>query len=282
MTKDYSTISPSAQSLLWMKSLTDIPFARAAAAQVFGEAALPSEGDERITPAFLRRLLHFEARYWSIDAALDMLEISNVLEISSGFSFRGLQRVLYEDFFYIDTDLPGVVEVKEGLLKPLLRTLPDPPVGQLLTKPLNALDEEALHKMVARFPPGKVAILNEGLLVYLDESEKRRLCQSIRNILQRRGGCWVTGDAYVRKEEIDVGPVSPEISKFMADHHIEENKFESFGAAESFFESCGLHKVAKVAPDSTKLKSMYLLKEKGAPLVARPRIRETWVLEAAG
>jgi O-methyltransferase involved in polyketide biosynthesis len=282
MTKDYSTISPSAQSLLWMKSLTDIPFARAAAAQVFGEAALPTEGDERITPAFLRRLLHFEARYWSIDAALDMLDITNILEVSSGFSFRGLQKVLYEDFFYIDTDLPGVVEVKEGLLKPLQRTLSDPPVGQLRTKMLNALDEDAFNDLVARFPPGKVAIANEGLLVYLDEGEKRRLCNIIKSILQRRGGCWVTADVYVRKEEIDVGPISPEISKFMADHHIEENKFDSFGAAESFFESCGLRKVAKVAPDSAKLRSMYLLKEKGAPLVARPRIRETWVLEAAG
>jgi hypothetical protein len=147
-TKDYSTISPSARSLLWMKALTDIPFVRSAAGLIFGEETLPHDQHELVTAQFLKRLAHFETRYWSIDAALSMLGISNILEIASGFSFRGLHKTLYEDAYYIDTDLPEMIETKETLVRRLMRKLPDAPIGQMLLKPLNALDEDALKALV--------------------------------------------------------------------------------------------------------------------------------------
>jgi O-methyltransferase involved in polyketide biosynthesis len=287
--KDYSSISPSAQSLLWMKALTDIPFAREAAMLVFGEEALPVESDERVTSHFLKRLLHFDARYWSIDTALGMIGLTNILEVSSGFSFRGLRRVLYEDVFYIDTDLPDVITVKETLLKPLLRTLEEHPVGQLLLRPLNVMDEEAFLQLANRFPPGPLALVNEGLLVYLAEAEKRKLCATIYTLLKKRGGYWITADIYVRNREesnsLSLG-VAPTISKFLADHHVEENKFESFSSAESFFGSCGLRIAHKAVPDYSTLRSMELLKDRSSrlpntpPIVTRQRIRETWILEA--
>jgi hypothetical protein len=286
--KDYSSISPSAQSLLWMKALTDIPFAREAAKLVFGEEALPGETDERVTSHFLKRLLHFDARYWSIDTALGMVGLTNILELSSGFSFRGLQRALYEDVFYIDTDLADVITVKETLLKPLLRTLEEHPVGQLLLRPLNVMDEEAFLNLANRFPPGPLALVNEGLLVYLAEAEKRKLCSTIRTLLERRGGYWITADIYVHNKEegnpLSFG-VAPSISKFLLDHHVEENKFESFSSAESFFGSCGLRIAHKAVPDYSTLRSMELLKEKSnrlpntPPIVTRQRVRETWILE---
>lgn len=287
LVKDYSTISPSAKTLLWMKALTDIPFARAAAGLVFGESELPRENDERVTPHFLKRLMHFDVRYWSIDAALEMIGASNILEISSGYSFRGLHQVQYADRFFIDTDLPEVIDMKETLLQPLLRTLPEAPVGQLLVKPLNALDEDAFRALVRRFPPGPLALVNEGLLVYLDEAEKRRLCAIIRALLKERGGYWITADIYVRKAENEVAAMSeitPDISKFLADHHVHENKFGSFGEAEAFFLSCGLKLAYKAGPDVNRLRSRELLRNKGAevppvPLVQRHRIRETWILE---
>jgi hypothetical protein len=287
LVKDYSSISPSAKTLLWMKALTDIPFAREAARLVFGEAELPGENDPRVTPQFLKRLLHFDVRYWSIDAALQMLGLTNILEISSGFSFRGLDQVLYTDHFYIDTDLSEVITLKEALIKPILRTLADPPLGQLLLRPLNALDEEAFRALVRRFPPGPIALVNEGLLVYLDEGEKRRLCGIIRDLLKERGGYWITADIYVRKKEHEqalLSEVSPDISKFLTDHHVNENKFSSFGEAEAFFLSCGLKLSFKVEPDQSRLKSKELLRAKGQqvppiPLVTQHRIRETWILE---
>jgi O-methyltransferase involved in polyketide biosynthesis len=288
--KDYSSISPSAQSLLWMKALTDIPFAKEAARLVFGEEALPAESDERITSHFLKRLLHFDARYRSIDTALGMIGLTNILELSSGFSFRGLQRTLNEDVFYIDTDLPEVIAAKETLLKPLLRTLPEHLIGQLLLRPLNVMDEDAFLQLANRFPPGPLALVNEGLLVYLTEGEKRKLCATIRTLLERRGGYWTTADIYVRNREENNAlsmDMAPSISKFLVDHHVEENKFESFSSAESFFGSCGLRIAHKAVPDYSTLRSMELLRERSSrqpntpPIVTRQRIRETWILEVA-
>jgi O-methyltransferase involved in polyketide biosynthesis len=289
-TKDYSTISPSARSLLWMKALTDIPFVRSAAGLIFGEETLPHDQHELVTAQFLKRLAHFETRYWSIDAALSMLGISNILEIASGFSFRGLHKTLYEDAYYIDTDLPEMIETKETLVRRLMRMLPDAPIGQMLLKPLNALDEDALKALVQRFPPGPIAIVGEGLLVYLDEGEKRKLCQNIREQLLQRGGYWISADIYIRNKEEDLpglkDSLSPEIERFLQSHGVEEKKFSSYAEAEVFFQSCGFRLAYKATADHELLKSLSLLKKKVSrtesrtPAMVRHHIRETWILEA--
>ena len=62
--------------------------------------------------AFWSGVAHFESRYWSIDLLLSEVDAKNILEISSGFSFRGLRAVQENSVHYIDTDLPGIIEVK--------------------------------------------------------------------------------------------------------------------------------------------------------------------------
>src|ERR1700744_1462716 len=100
--RDYSSISPSAKALLLLKGLTDIPFAR--------EAAEIMMAPEKYEPDFtLRdlqfwsRVLHFESRYKSVDQLMRDVPIKNILEISSGFSFRGLAAVQKDGIHYIDT-----------------------------------------------------------------------------------------------------------------------------------------------------------------------------------
>src|SRR5215475_8095491 len=102
--RDYNKISPSAKSLLFLKGLTDIPFAKETAELIaFPDKYSPDLENKDI--AFWKRVVHFEQRYWSVDNALSDLQISNVLEISSGFSFRGLDTVRKRAVHYIDTDL---------------------------------------------------------------------------------------------------------------------------------------------------------------------------------
>ena len=55
---------------------------------------------------------------------------------------------------------------------------------RLRLEPLDALSSGALAGAVRHLPAGPVAIVNEGLLMYLDASEKERLVTSIRGILQ--------------------------------------------------------------------------------------------------
>ena len=172
---DYSAISPSAYALLMMKGHTDIPFAREAAALL--ENA--NKGQEMFTSDFglgspanyWITVMHFESRYWSIDQLLEDQPYTNILELSSGFSFRGLALSRRQPVFYIDTDLEGVIAGKQRFVDALTAGAGNYPgtggptrdaPGHYELQPLNVLDPAAFKKIIARFPPGPIAIVNEG------------------------------------------------------------------------------------------------------------------------
>src|SRR5690242_19330780 len=194
MDRNYASISPSAKTLLLMKGTTNIPFARQMAEMMsYPEKYVP---DYSIRDAgYWGRVVHFESRYWSINQLLEGLPVKNILELSSGYSFRGLDMTQREEVYYIDTDLPEVVAAKQQFIRELQ---PDGgnARGKLEILPLNALDEQQFEEIVSHFPPGEIAIVNEGLLMYLDEAEKEKLCRIIHKVLEQRGGYWITADIY--------------------------------------------------------------------------------------
>src|SRR5881398_1211842 len=107
--RNYSTISPSAEMLLMTKGYTNIPFAKEAAElYVYPEKYTLDLSDKDFT--FWTRLAHFESRYWSVNQLLWEINAKNILEISSGFSFRGLKAVQENNIHYIDTDLAEIIE----------------------------------------------------------------------------------------------------------------------------------------------------------------------------
>src|SRR5262249_44864358 len=118
------------------------------------------------------RLRHFEARYRSLDFLLAERGATRILEIASGLSFRGLELAARRPVFYLDSDLPAMAEIKAGLVA---RLHPGPLAGTLRIRALDALDGEAFRGAVAELPPGDVAIVHEGLLMYLGTDEKARL-----------------------------------------------------------------------------------------------------------
>ncbi|MGN6163438.1 MAG: hypothetical protein ACTHOF_02765, partial [Flavisolibacter sp.] len=75
--------------------------------------------------------------------------------------------------------------------------------GKLEILPLNALDEQAFVEVVNRFAQGQIAIVNEGLLVYLNREEKLKLCSNIHKVLEQRGGYWITADIYIKQKPAD-------------------------------------------------------------------------------
>ena len=211
--RDYSTISPSAKALLFLKGYTNIPFARKAAELM----ALPEKYEpdfDKKDFRFWARLVHFESRYWSIDQLMAGLPIKNILEISSGFSFRGLAAVQQEGIHYIDTDLPEVIELKKQFIKELHPGEINPN-SKLETLPLNALDENAFEEIVSHFPADEpLIIVNEGLLMYLSTAEKEKLCKIIHNILDKRGGYWITADIYIKQRDEIPGMMDDKLSQF--------------------------------------------------------------------
>lgn len=280
--RDYTTISPSARGLLLMKSLTNIPFIRQAAVSMFGPATTNAAKARLAEPTFLPRLIHFEQRYWSIDEVLGHYPVNNILEISSGFSFRGLSMASQNpNLTYIDTDLPEVIGNKLAIVDDIITENKIETTGNLYIQPLNTLDEAAFNKLIDQFPPGPVAILNEGLLVYLEPEEKARLCQIVKSILKRRGGCWITGDVYIRKQ---FAPEKPDaFSDFLKSHDVERKKFESFEEAEAFFNQQGLRIDRAAGSVRDKLSALKYVDPKALENLGREqmnkiRIRQTWAL----
>jgi O-methyltransferase involved in polyketide biosynthesis len=286
MNRNYATISPSASSLLKMKGHTSIPFAKEAAAllEEHDLATLPENLNEHFY--YWMRVFHFEARYTSINDLLRDIQPKNILELSSGYSFRGLDYCINHDVHYIDTDLPEVVDLKTNLQRKLIgddATFK----GKLETTALNALDEEGFDKIVARFDRNPLTIVNEGLLMYLNTDEKKKLCRIIHKHILQKGGYWITADIYMKSPESKVTNLrmSKEEKSFFANHNIDENKFDSEAAAEEFFKSEGfkIDKVANVDAPSLSAFSKLLqfvpeeVKRENKPM---PKIQATWRLKA--
>src|ERR1700750_1535103 len=138
MDKDFASVSPSAWLLLQMKAETNIPFAREAVnwlPQPENVLRLSKEKDLM----YWARVLHFEERYQGISHLVDEIKPHNILELSSGFNFRGLDMTeKNNNLHYIDTDLPGVVTVKTKIVDKLLSSKNNLSNYELM--PLNVLD----------------------------------------------------------------------------------------------------------------------------------------------
>jgi O-methyltransferase involved in polyketide biosynthesis len=257
-TRDYSSISPSALSLLLMKSESTIAFAKEAANLLWGDSVPEELAHAMAAENARRRLRHFESRYRSLDRLIAEAALPRVLEIGSGLSFRGLELARSSEIFYLDTDLPEIATLKAELVPKLH---PAPLTGTLRVQALNALDSAAFHAAVENIPPGPLAIANEGLLVYFDDQEKARLASNVRTALLARGGVWLTADVYVQ----NAGGSAPTVGygrsrEFLDKHRVEQNKFSDWDAAERFFTSSGFRVMKKLAHEH--------------PL----HIRESWVL----
>jgi O-methyltransferase involved in polyketide biosynthesis len=243
--RDYSTISPSALSLLLMKSESSIAFAKQAATLLWSDS-VPDELAHAMTAENARRRLrHFENRYRSLDRLLLQAGCANVLEIGAGLSFRGLELARTSPTHYVDTDLPALATLKAELVA---RLHPEPLVGTLRVQALDALDDAAFQSTVESIPDGPLAIANEGLLVYLNQAEKARLAKNVRAALSARGGLWLTADVYVKNPGGSAPTVGYGRSRAFIDaHRIEQNKFCDWAAAERFFSDAGFQIVDKLA-----------------------------------
>ena len=283
--RNFNTISPSAKWILLMKGHTDIPFARQTAELIsYPEKFNPDYNKTDMT--FWARTVHFESRYRSIDNLLEDLPVSNILELSSGYSFRGLTVAKKKGVYYIDTDLPDVIAEKIDLLT-ALKNGSSPAEGKLELLPLNAIDEVQFQQTVDRFPDGPIVIVNEGLLMYLDTSEKEKLCRIIHKILERRGGYWITADIYLNNMHKELNlKVDNRTQQFFEEHKLEDNKFGSFGEAEAFFNRMGfvVEKEAKIKRSnlgslkylmkSVTLKQLFKFRKAG-------KIQNSWRLRLA-
>jgi O-methyltransferase involved in polyketide biosynthesis len=236
--RDFSSVSPSARWMILLKGHTSIPYAR--------EVAELLEYPDKYYPDFKRRdftfwasTLGLERRFRSINQLLTELSVKNILELSSGYSFRSLEYTRQKGVHYIDTDLPDIIAAKKEFLSGLIKDESNSN-GKLELLPLNALDATNFLEITGKFSEGAIAIVNEGLLTYLDKQEKETLCSIIHAVLMERGGYWITADIGLKNKETKLGlTFNNEIKEFNEQHHTEGNSFESYKEAEMFFREMG-------------------------------------------
>jgi O-methyltransferase involved in polyketide biosynthesis len=282
--RNFNSISPSARSLMLLKGHTNIPFARQTAELLVSpDRYIPDFHKKDLT--VWARVLHFENRYRSIDQLLEDLSITNILELSSGFSFRGLEITGRRKVHYIDTDLPEVIATKKEFITELNKNASLK--GNLELVSLNVLDADQFHEIVSRFPDGEIIVVNEGLLMYLDMEEKEKLCRTIHSILSEHGGCWITADIYIKNqlERLDL-KIDNRTKDFFIKHNIEDNKFGSFEEAEKFFNRMGFNVEKKANVQGSQLSSMkYFLKSITLKQLFKLRkggkMQETWRLHVS-
>jgi len=281
MDKDFTSVSPSAWPLLLMKAETTIPYA--------GEAVKWLPQPENVLQLskeknfmYWARVLHFEERYQSISLLLNEIKPRNILELSSGFSFRGLDMTeKNNNLHYIDTDLPGIVTVKRTVIDKLRPSRNSLSTYELL--PLNALDKQAFKNISERFDDDPVTVVNEGLLMYLNKTEKGILCRHIRETLEQRGGNWITADIYFRNQMEETKQAGDSFNEFLDKHRAWENMFIDEADARQFFESMGFTIDLIHEPDFKTLSSFpqfmnLLTVEQMESMNKVPKLRETWQL----
>ena len=201
--QDHSKISPTAKLVAYFRQFSDIPFAADVAALMHAEDVFNEflQGTD-LTPEFLNWAATLaEARYKSVVSAIKREGITQVLELASGLSLRGLAMTEDPEYTYVETDLPGITEEKRQILSIIKSNQALRERQNLFFHAVNILEETQISSAIRHFEPSRpVAVIHEGLFQYLSMSEKETAARNIHSVLSRFGGVWITPDFETKAE----------------------------------------------------------------------------------
>lgn len=297
---DYNKISITAKLVAFFRQFSDIPFAKEVAEYVHAADAVTeiskqleesgvsfSNSDSELSEDAKMYAPILEARYKSLVQLIQNSGTTQVLELASGFSLRGLAMSQNSDLVYVDTDLPGIREEKRQLVANLRAHSASSTTDNYHIAVANALNLSQLKAAAEVFRKDrKLVIVNEGLLMYLSANEQSQLADNVRQLLATfSDGAWITPDFSIR----DVVENVPEKIKHFrraisgtTDRAIYENAFENEAGMEKFIREHGFvaehHYQVDLVPRLASLEKLGL----GAAFVerVRPRLR-IWFMELA-
>lgn len=193
----HARISPTAKFVAYCRQFTDIAFAREVAQATRAEEATREFfSEQNLQPehfAFMTPLV--ELRYKCLLSAIRKLGIKQVLEFAAGLSFRGLAMADEPDIIYVETDLAGIMQEKFDILNSCATMRAAAERGNVHFHTVNVLSLADIEAALVHFVPTEpVAIIHEGLTMYLTRDEQAQMACHVREVLQRFGGIWVTPD----------------------------------------------------------------------------------------
>ena len=184
----------------------------------------------------------WEARFKIVNRLLKEYHIDQILEIGSGFSPRGLEMARDPSVEYVEVDLPEVMREKRRILERLRAQSKVPEQPNLHLEEGNALDTQDLLSSARFFKAKPIAVVNEGLLNYLNSEEKATVARNVHQLLERFNGVWITPDIPTKTRVVMSNEERQERAARMEDISgvdMSKNRFENEEAARSFFGNLG-------------------------------------------
>lgn len=244
----HDKISPTAKLVAYSRQFSDIPFASEIARMSRAEETTRGlfEGSGVDPKEFIDFAPMVEARYKSLLSHIRKSGIKQVLEFASGLSFRGLVMSDDPEMVYVESDLPGIVQEKQNMLRDLPSMAAVVNRGNVFFHAANILDAREIEPTLSHFAASKpVAVIHEGLFQYLTIEEKKRAGRNIRAILARFGGLWMTPDLHTKNDMNSQWRNNERVKRFsgaIAKHtlrNFEENSFEDEAHLERFMRDIG-------------------------------------------
>jgi O-methyltransferase involved in polyketide biosynthesis len=150
----------------------------------------------------------FEARYKSITQLIAECGATQVLELASGYSLRGLDLTQTSSIHYVETDLREVVATKLDLLEDVRRRHDLAPSPSHAVTSADVRDLGQLQLAAAGFDRSRpLVVLCEGLVGYLTREETECLTRNVHDLLAEfAGGSWIVPDFAFKTELRDLPP----------------------------------------------------------------------------
>ena len=231
---EINNISKTADLIAYLRTFSDIPYSKEISniAHLFNKYKKNFGVDDQES---IFRAPRFEARFKSVTNLLKKYGTKNIVELASGLSPRGL--ILSEDteINYLETDY-DILEKKEVIEK-ITAGNKRP---NLKLKTLNVLDEKEILQLANEINQ-PLTIISEGLLVYLNFEEQKRLAVNVHAVLKERGGMWITPDFATKEDrQKSYGAESGMQIEKVSNINIRANSFDNNNQISQFFIDCKL------------------------------------------
>jgi O-methyltransferase involved in polyketide biosynthesis len=287
MKESYERISPTAKLTAYLRTFSDIPFAKELAAESGAEKAFLDLSEES-AKSMVRLAPYWEARYKGTNQILAEHGITQILEIAAGLSPRGLEMTRDPKIIYAVTDLPQILEEERMIADRILVKLNNHR-PHLYYRAVNALDMESLSAAMAIFKDNKAtAIIAEGLLPYFSRRENETLADNIRESLRRYGGIWIATDVQTKQYLQKVSQIAEQTGKRVASisdstgTDIESNLFIDDADIEQFFNKAGFrmeeYSYTNMLGDLSSIKLLNLNEEEIRRVQQLLKIKKTLIL----
>lgn len=272
----YEVISPTAWKVAYARTFSNIPYAKKIYNELEKIRLANSEPNLPEELKFVDLAPNFEARHKLINKLLAKEKNSQILDIAAGLSPHGLELSRNEKINYVEVDLPTITKQKRQIVKIILKrdALPNRPNLHLEIGDATKITD--LNKAVRYFKKKKsLTVITEGLLYYLDTSEKIQVANNIKKLLKKFGGVWITPDInYRRKMKSNFVANTIRVSAITG-INLEKNKFKNIQEAKDLFDKLGFSiKVHNFMEVANKLVSPKKLKMSDAKVkeIIGPRV----------